>query len=73
MLKLPFRKGGGGTEWIGIESPLQMLSLTGEINLAIKKYSIPKAMAEGDDNDRTMIDDGNLRLHLQELLLHLLD
>ena len=50
-----------------------MLSLAGEINGAIKDYSIPEAMAEGDDDDSTMIDGENSRLRLQELLLRLLD
>ena len=42
----------------------------------IKKYSkLPIAMAEGDDDydDDNMIDSGNSQIHLQELILRLLD
>ena len=72
---LKFGKGDGGSEWLRVKNPFEMISLAAAIEGVTKHYSIhiTKAMAEGDDDDSTMNDGENSRLHLQELLLRLLD
>ena len=77
-LGLSLGKGDGGTEWVQVESHLDILYLATEILKVVSKYMyeenlLSKAMAEGDNDDNTMNDGENSRLHLQELLLRLLD
>ena len=45
--------------WFQIKSPLAMTAVVTDIQEAIKKFILPKAMAEGDDDDYNMIDGGN--------------
>ena len=67
--KFSLGKGGGGTEWFQVKSPLLMMLFAGDIAQVIKEYSPSKAMAEGDNDDNIMIDSENSQIHLQKLLL----